>query len=217
MRRLSLDQIRAFLAVVRRGGVRKAAESLERAEDLIEQHIAAPEGIDRLLRLGVSETIAQCWLPDFVSALHRVFPKLRVEINVDISINLRAALLERQIDLAILLGPVSEFSVENLDLPGFELGWYVAADQQLDGADLLRTLPVITYARHTKPYQELKRLLNVHVGDEVHLFPSSSLSACFRLVETGLGVAALPTAMGAPRTASRSIKINYRNRQNQFI
>ena len=39
-------------------------------------------------------------------------------------------------------------------------------------------------------------MLLERLGPEVSLFPSSSLSACFRLVEAGLGVAALPRLMG---------------------
>ncbi|MEQ9447554.1 MAG: LysR substrate-binding domain-containing protein, partial [Rhodospirillaceae bacterium] len=56
----------------------------------------------------------------------------------------------------------------------------------------------ITYARHTRPYRELKTLLFERVAPDVQMFPSSSLSACFRLVEAGLGVAALPKALARP-------------------
>jgi len=124
-----------------------------------------------------------------------------VEINVDISVNLRAGLLDREIDLALLLGPVSEYSVDNVELPGFELAWYAAAGTDIKEAGargLLLEKPVITYARHTRPYRELKTLLFERVAPDVQMFPSSSLSACFRLVEAGLGVAALPKALARP-------------------
>lgn len=245
MHPLNLDQLRAFLAVVRHGGVNKAAhilnltqpavttrlkrleeslgtelferspgrlkltkrgellqsfaEQFERLSDKVEETVVAPEGIDRHLRIGASETIAQCWLPDLVAALRADYPNLIVEINVDISVNLRAGLIDREIDLALLLGPVSEYSVDNVELPGFELAWYVQAGARTDDGDaLLREKPVITYARHTRPYRELKTLLQERVATDVQLFPSSSLSACFRLVEAGLGVAALPKALARP-------------------
>lgn len=244
MHPLNLDQLRAFLAVVRHGGVNKAAHALnltqpavtsrlkrleealgtdlferapgrfrltkrgellqqyaeqfERLSDKIEETVVAEEGIDRHLRIGASETIAQCWLPDLVASLRARFPSLIVEINVDISVNLRAGLLDREIDLALLLGPISEYSVDNVELPGFELAWYTRAgsDPEQSGMTLLREKPVITYARHTRPYRELKTLLFERVAPDVQMFPSSSLSACFRLVEAGLGVAALPKALG---------------------
>lgn len=245
MHPLNLDQLRAFLAVVRHGGVNKAAHSLhltqpavtsrlkrleealgtelferspgrlkltkrgellqsfaeqfERLSDKVEETVVAKEGIDRHLRIGASETIAQCWLPDLVAALRSEYPNLIVEINVDISVNLRAALMDREIDLALLLGPVSEYSVDNVELPGFDLTWYVQTGSETgDGASLLKNKPVITYARHTRPYRELKTLLQERVAPDVQMFPSSSLSACFRLVEAGLGVAALPRVLAQP-------------------
>lgn len=245
MTRLNIEQLRSFLEVVRLGGVRRAAQSLnvtqpavsarikaletalgvelfdrkgaglvltkrgdmlvryaEQFETLSEQvtaHIIAPEGIERQLRLGVAETVAQSWLPDFVAALHQRFPKVEIEVNVDVSTNLRAGLVDREIDLAILLGPISEASVTNVMLPGFDLAWYVAAETiSPPGGDaaLIATRPVITYARNTRPHRELKRELFDRVGTQVQVFTSSSLSACFRMVEAGLGVAPLPRALG---------------------
>lgn len=243
MTRINIDQLTTFLAVVRVGGVRKAAtilnitqpavtariknledslacalfergaggmkltkrgelflihaEKMEHLAELVERDVVDPEGVEGRLRLGVSETIAQCWLPELVSQLHAVYPKLEIEFNVDISTNLRAGVLDRAIDLAILLGPISEHSVNNIELPGFNLAWYAAVDapSSIRQADYI-SRPVLTYARNTRPFRELKEMLFERVGPDVPLFPSSSLSACFRLVEANLGVAVLPRALG---------------------
>ena len=159
--------------------------------ELVERDVVDPQGSERRLRLGVSETIAQSWLPDFIEILHREFPKLSVEINVDISTALRTSLLERDIDLAILLGPVSEFSIDNITLPEFGLSWYASKDLHANEAKKLNR-PVASYAVNTRPYRELKLSLFEKVGPQAVIYPSSSLSACFRLVEAGLCVAALP-------------------------
>ena len=253
MARINMEQMRTFLAVVRLGGVRKAAaglnltqpavtariknleetlscelfdrsaggmrltkrgelllahaEKFEHLSELVEQDVVDPSGIERRLRLGVSETIAQCWLPEFVSQLHALYPRLEIEFNVDISINLRSGLMNREIDLAILLGPVSEFSVNNAELPGFDLAWYVAATAPVE-ADPAAYIsrPVLTYARNTRPFRELKEMLFERVGPDVSLFPSTSLSACFRLVEADLGVAVLPRALGQDYVAAGRIR-----------
>ncbi|EBA15320.1 transcriptional regulator, LysR family protein [Roseobacter sp. SK209-2-6] len=253
MMRINMEQLRAFLHVVRLDGVRKAAvalnltqpavtariknleeslacelfdrtsrgmrltkrgelllahaEKFEQLMQLVEKDVVDPEGIEGRLRLGVSETIAQCWLPDLVAALHSRFPLLEIEFNVDISLNLRAGLLDGEIDLAILLGPVSEYSVNNIDLPRFPLSWYAAATalEEADPADYLKR-PVLTYARNTRPFRELKERLFEQVGPEVSIFPSSSLSACFRLVEADLGVAALPRVLGKDIAAAGKIQ-----------
>jgi DNA-binding transcriptional LysR family regulator len=254
MTRINLDQITAFLSVVRLGGVRKAAQTLnltqpavtsriknleeslskmlfdrtsgglrltkdgelllkyaerfEQLAEMVEKNVVDPEGLEGYLRIGASETITQCWLPDFVTRLHRKFPRLEVEINVDISANLRKGLLDREIDLAFLLGPISDYTVDNTDLPDFDLAWYVAPDVDPPGDDPASFLqmPVLTYARNTRPYRELKAMLFERVGPGVVMFPSFSLSACFRLVEAGIGVAALPKALGRPYVDSGRIR-----------
>jgi DNA-binding transcriptional LysR family regulator len=253
MTRINIEQLKTFLAVVRLGGVRKAAgglnltqpavtariknleealacalfdrtsggmkltkrgelllahaEKFEHLSELVEKDVVDPAGIEGRLRLGVSETIAQCWLPGLVSRLHGLYPKLEIEFNVDISANLRAGLLNREIDLAILLGPISDYAVNNIELPGFDLAWYAAAGTApaMTESDYL-SRPVLTYARNTRPFRELKEMLFERVGPDVSLFPSSSLSACFRLVEADLGVAVLPRALGQDLVAAGRIR-----------
>lgn len=251
---MNLDQITAFLSVVRLGGVRKAAQMLnltqpavtsriknleesvskplfdrtsgglrltkdgellfryaeryEQLADLVEKNVVDPNRMEGHIRIGASETVTQCWLPDFVSRLHKQFPRLEVEINVDVSVNLRKSLLDREIDLAFLLGPISEYTVDNIELPGFDLAWYVAPDVVPPGNEPASFLqkPVITYARNTRPFRELKAMLFERVGPGVTMFPSFSLSACFRLVEAGIGVAALPKALGKPHVEAGRIR-----------
>lgn len=169
------------------------AEQFEQLSDMVEKHVMDDANVDRLMRIGVSETVAQSWLPDFIGALHRDYPRLRIEISVDISLNLREQLLRREIDLAILLGPVSDYTVDNIVLPSVELVWFKAAGV---GAVDLSVTPIATYARNTRPFRELRAELFERFGPDITLFPSSSLSSCFRMVEAGLAVGALPRSLG---------------------
>lgn len=170
------------------------AGQIHRIQEDIKANIVDPAGLEAQLRVGVSETVVQSWLPDFVAALRSEYPMVDVEITVDVSHNLRESLLNRALDLAILMGPISEFRVHNIDLPDFELVWIRSPDLPFDGdeAMLLKNTPVISYARNTRPFQDLRTRLLDHYGGDVRLFPSSSLSACIRMVATGLGVGAFP-------------------------
>lgn len=172
------------------------AEQFQQLSELVEEHVMDASGVDRLMRLGVSETIAQSWLPDFIGALHAEFPMLKIEISVDISINLREQLLGREIDLAILLGPVSDYTVDNIELPSVELVWYRAPGGDPERATDFTKVPIATYARNTRPYRELRSELFERFGPDVSMFPSSSLSSCFRMIEAGLGIGALPKSLG---------------------
>ena len=182
------------------------AERFEHLTELVQRDVVDPSGAEGRLRLGASETIAECWLPDLVSRLYAKFPKLEIELLVDVSQSLRSSLLDREIDVAILLGPISEYSVDNVALPGFDLAWYAARDTDDVAPESLLRRPVMTYARNTRPFREVKEQLFEHVGPEVSLIPSSSLSASFRMGEADRGVAALPRALGDQRVRDGRIR-----------
>ncbi len=111
---------------------------------------------------------------------------------MDISLNLRAAILERRLDLAFLMGPVSEFSVANTALPPFDLHWYrSAANDQTD----LTQVPVISYASKTRPYRELMSELSRSVGPKARVFTSASLSASLKMIAAGVAVGPYPRAL----------------------
>lgn len=184
------------MRLTKRGGLLlQYAEQFQHLTDLLEERVVNPNAVDHLLRLGVSETIAQSWLPDFVGALRERFPKMKIEISVDISLNLRDQLLRREIDLSILLGPVSDYTVDNVVLPDVPLAWFRAPGDNPGASVDLATIPIATYGKNTRPYRELRTAMFERFGPEISLFPSSSLSSCFRLVETGLCVGALPVPL----------------------
>ena len=58
-----------------------------------------------VLRLGVAETIVHTWLSQLIKSVNHAYPNLTLEIEVDITSNLRARLLAQEIELALLMGP----------------------------------------------------------------------------------------------------------------
>ena len=197
------------MAITKRGeALLKYAEQYLQLGELIHRDVVDTAGAELRMRVGVSETIVQSWLPEFVSNLRAVYENLEIEISVDISINLRDALLEQSLDLAILMGPVSEYSVNNVPLPEFPLCWYCAADASLpeDPQQLFKHYPVVTFARNTRPYRELKNELFNRYGTGISFFPSSSLSACIRMVAAGLGIAALPKDLALSYLSNESVR-----------
>ena len=196
----------ASLHLTKRGELLlRHAEQFVHLAELVDRDVTDPQGAEGHLQLGVSETIAQCWLPELIKKLSHIYPNLAVEINVDIFTVLREALLNQEIDLAILLGPILEFSVDNIKLPAFELAWYIGSVHG-DPNGTFPKLPVATFARNTRPYREIKSSLFKRVGADVRIFSSSSLSACFRLVETGVCVGALPRALARSYLQKGTIK-----------
>ncbi|MBE0412701.1 LysR family transcriptional regulator [Yoonia sp.] len=171
------------------------AEQMLFVEEEIKQRVANSSESEGLLRIGASETIAQSWLPLFLKAFSEKYPRVNMDLTVDISLNLRAALLERRIDLVFLMGPISEFSVQNVLLPSFYLHWYRAvSNPQTD----LTQIPVISYSSQTRPYRELMSELSRLHGPQVRVFASASLSASLKMIAEGIAVGPYPRALALP-------------------
>ncbi|QUJ66637.1 LysR family transcriptional regulator [Photobacterium sp. GJ3] len=148
-----------------------------------------------LLRIGVSETIVHTWLPQFLASINETYPEVEIELTVDVTVSLSKELLAHNIDIAILLGPVSEPSVINQVICEYPLYWVASPSLGLKGVSSTEDFtqwPMITYARNSVPYHEIHRYLSKPTGKPVRFYSVSSLSASVKMVESGVGVATLP-------------------------
>lgn len=184
---------RGVLVLTKQGTVLVSyAEQMLFVEEEIKQRVANPAETEGLFRVGASETIAQAWLPAFLKAFNQHYPQVNVDLTVDISLNLRASLLERRLDLVFLMGPISEFTVENVVLPRFDLHWYRSATNT--ETDLTK-IPVISYSSKTRPHRELMSELSHKVGPKVRVYASASLSASLKMIAEGIAVGPYPRAL----------------------
>lgn len=155
--------------------------------------------LNGVLRLGVSETIVHTWLSDFLKSAHLSIPGVDIEVTVDVTSNMRNDLVSRTLDLAFLMGPISEYRIENIELCSYSLVWTCSPSLELpQGLVNIETLlqkPILTYARNTRPFAELSTLSRLEGVDILRLFPSTSLSACRRMTIDGLGIGMLPIEM----------------------
>ncbi len=152
-----------------------------------------------ILRLGISETIVHTWLPRFLKRLHAEMPNLDVELTVELTTHLRNELIDRSLDIAFLMGPVSDPSIENIDLCSFPLTWAASANLQIPkrklSANDLAKWPIITYSRQTRPFVEISKKFREQESLPTRFFTSSSLAACLRLTVDDVGISSLPKAM----------------------
>lgn len=175
-------------------GVLNAADALIVAAD-------AGTQFDGVLRLGVTEMIVQTWLREFMRRLREAFPRLLIELTVDLSVNLEAELFARSIDLALQNEPFSRVSTGSLDLGRYPLIWVAAPVLGLHGKpvvlDDLAAHPILTHARNTRWFAEVTAHFAQRRDLSPRFVPSSNLSACQHMTLDGMGVAALPQAMVA--------------------
>ena len=173
--------------------LREHAEKIADIVESIKGEVVPAESVDSLLRLGVAETIVQLWLPAFVSELYRTYPNIKIEITVDLSVNLEQQLLARSLDLAILMGPISDFSIDNTLLPSIDLTWFCAADRPNSE---LNAMPILSYARNSRPYLELRHEMTNRYGNDFKIFSSISVTAGLEMVASGIGVGMFPRQLG---------------------
>ncbi|CAN7720803.1 LysR family transcriptional regulator [Mesorhizobium amorphae] len=165
-----------------------------------------------VLRLGVAETIVHTWLPDFLKELQANYPLVDADIVVDATTTLRNELMSHRLDLAVLMGPILEYSIENMELPSFPLVWVCSPQLKLPNrrkltlTDLVQ-FPIISYARTTRPYSELYRKLTGELEETPRIFPANSLAASIKMTLNGIGIASLPEEVVQDYTASGKLRI----------
>ncbi|MEM7208500.1 MAG: LysR family transcriptional regulator [Pseudomonadota bacterium] len=151
------------------------------------------------LRLGVTEVIVHSWLTDFLAAFKHRYPNIDVELIVDLSVNLSTGLFSRSIDLAFQSAPFERKAGGVVELGKFAMMWVAAPalgfeHNTLTLADIARQ-PIITHARGTLPFDQLRHHITEFPEIAVRLIPSTNIAACMQMTLQGLGAACLPEVM----------------------
>lgn len=164
-----------------------------------------------LLRIGVAETIVNTWLPRLIERINVEHPRLAVEIDVDISPILRDRLIAKEIDLALLLGPIVEPTIRNRALCHVPVRFLASPKFALSAPpvplDVLARHPLITFSRRTQPYTALREMF---VQADVPLFrlhASASLAPVVRMAVDGVGIAFIPPVVAQRELQSGALKL----------
>lgn len=189
------------------------AERLLRLRAELVASVAGPAELRGALRLGVAETIVHTWLPLFLETMAQRYPLIVLEIEVDISPNLRERLLSRELDLAFLLGPLSAPEILTQALRSERIGFFAAPKLGLEPGRIplarIAAFPIITFARNTQPFVRLRELLADPALPPSRVHASASLSTALRMALDGLGVALIPASIVGDAVATgRLIEID---------
>ena len=195
----------------------KGRELLDQAERMLRlrvemmRTVAAPAALGGLLRLGVAETIVHTWLARFIERVNATYPRIVLDIVVDVSPNLRDSLVTHGLDLALLLGPISQPNLINYDLCKYPLAFVVRSDVDLgpEPVPLERLIetPIITFPKTTRPYLTLRDSLTRADLPTPRIFSSSSLSTIVRMTEDGIGISVIPPVVIRRELAAGALRI----------
>jgi len=215
--RITFKQLEAFTFVVDTGTFRAAAAALGTTQPNISARITALENalnVSLLIRDAGSvrltadgDMVACTWLQGFLRRMRDAYPKLRIQLEVDLSTAIDARLMEGQLDLALHTGPFRSkgFASQDLGNEGYcwvvntELAPHLAAGPSLAA---LFDLTILTHAKHTQACAALHRMAAERGLPAERIVHSSALSACVPMVLEGLGAALLPERLVAAEIAN---------------
>jgi DNA-binding transcriptional LysR family regulator len=151
------------------------------------------------LRLGVPETIVHTWLPALVERITAEHTAVTVDLEVDSTPNLLAALIGDRLDLAFLHGQVPDQRFFTESLCDFPLGWFASPILALGRGkiSLARCVerPIITHRRGSAPYAAVQTALTEAGLWPARLFGSSAIAGIVRLALDGIGVCVVSEAV----------------------
>ncbi len=191
---------------------RELAAHVERIVALgeaFESAVGPQETIGGLVRVGAADTVALTWLPSLMAELGRAYPRINVELVVDLSVNLRERLLHGDLDIAFMVGDISRPEFETRALGPVEQRWMcspaLGVPQRVMAASELVAWPIFTHSRGSHLYHAVQRWFEADGVRVERLHGCSSLATMIAMTTAGLGISVLPPKMLADELAARRL------------
>lgn len=179
------------------------AETIVRLAADLRLGVGDPQRLRGRVAIGTIDTVVYAWLPRLVEHVKSIYPEVDLDLTVDNSLTVARMLLEGQVDLALIAGPVLAPGCRNIELCSYGCVWVASPRLALHGRRLLLedivTQPIFAFSRGSQPHQNVQKLvessgLDAHL---VRILNSNSLATITRLVRDGMGVAVLPDVVVA--------------------
>ncbi|MFC3703733.1 LysR family transcriptional regulator [Devosia honganensis] len=182
---------------------RQLVSELEHLWNLLEGALIpadSPESLTGIVRLGCGEIAGVMCLPEVLSDINKTIPKLQLEVEIDISMNLQHRLEEGQIDLALLVGPVQERSLESACIGLAELCWFSTPERYdpfrgKSRHDLLSAMPIWSLPRLSHLHQYVTDILREEAIVSSTICTCNNLRTMIDLTVAGAGASMLPRSM----------------------
>ena len=163
------------------------------------------------IRVGVVESIALSWFQNLLTRIEERYPKVQLEIDVDLSSRLATKLSRRQIDIALLPGPIQLSGVIRVPLGSCVMKWLGHTrlspnDREMTAADLAE-LPIISMPQDANAYYSIVNWFEAAGVTPGLVHRCNSFSVVASLVRRGVGVSLLPPDLFADDLDSGDLKV----------
>jgi DNA-binding transcriptional LysR family regulator len=174
----------------------------ERFVEIGEEFLSRAAGgreISGILRIGAADTVALTWLPRLVTELARRYPRLDVELFVDLSVYIQAKLAEGDLDIGFLVGGAPGPDFVELPLGNVRNAWMCSPVLGLEGREVtaadLAAYPILTHTRGSHLYNSVREWFARAGVKRLRIHGFSSLATMIEMTAAGLGVSVLPPEM----------------------
>jgi DNA-binding transcriptional LysR family regulator len=172
------------------------AQRLFAAERNAEEELRAMRGLTRgELRLGASTTVATYMLPPLLGAFHAAHPQIRIRLTSENTRQIADRLLAREVDLAVVEGPVDDPEIEANAWRIDEMALIAAADHPLAAGknpvdpDALEQMTLLVREPGSGSREVVAAALEQAGVRPVETIEIGSTEAIKQLVASGFGVA----------------------------
>lgn len=167
------------------------------------------------VRIGIADTLAELWVAPLLKQWRLDFPHIQFEVVVDISDHLAKQIDQHQLDMAFMVTQPSNASLITEHLCSLPQQW-VASDEviqqqnwQNTPLDLqqLAACSVLSFPKHTQPWQDLERLFAVLGEAKPMLHTCSSVNHLMNLTQQGLGISLLPEPLALKLVKAKGVQV----------
>jgi DNA-binding transcriptional LysR family regulator len=162
-----------------------------------------------VLRLGAIETVGHTWLSTLLQRIHADYPSITLQIYIDNTPDLRKAVIAHDLDIAFLLGPVSEARIASAALRSYPVAWLASPRLALPRRRLslaeIAQIPIISSQLHAPHARRIQELFMHAKLPTANIYSSSSIATIVHMARVGIGIAAVPEIVVQPELEAGSL------------
>ncbi len=173
--------------------------------------LGASSAVSGRVRLGVTETVALTWLPDFVARLNKDYPGIVLELDVGLTQSVWDDLEAGRIDLALLPGPAHGPGLITIPLGKIHYTWMASPrlgiPSETRSPKDLQAWPIVTLSRESNLYDVIEQWFRRGNAESRRVDACNSLGVVARLTAAGLGISLLPPSIYSQEVADGHLSI----------
>ncbi|MBZ0215897.1 MAG: LysR family transcriptional regulator [Fimbriimonadaceae bacterium] len=162
----------------------------------IQDRVCDPEVLSVIFRLGVTELVAATWLPDLMRMINTTYPRVTIQLDVNLTMIQQRKLANGELDLAILPGAPEVSRSQSVALGIVRCTWMASPKLEIRATDLaadqIAQWPILMMTPESNLNKTLETWFDRNNVSVQCAYMCNSIGVLGMLVEAGLGVGYLP-------------------------